>query len=158
MRIVVSGTHASGKSTLIADFCATHPEFAHLPGAEIGQRRRAGEDLFHVVERVELAYATDTLVSVLDNDPVLYSARVLILECTFLDERKSLEATRAGCHIHLDELLERADRFYNEALVLMHFSQIYKPWEVGPLLDRRCPPRLRQRIVPFVPASGDWPG
>lgn len=31
MRIVVSGTHASGKSTLIADFCATHPEFAHLP-------------------------------------------------------------------------------------------------------------------------------
>ena len=31
MRIVVSGTHASGKSTLIADFCATHPEFARLP-------------------------------------------------------------------------------------------------------------------------------
>ncbi len=31
VRIVVSGTHASGKSTLIADFCAAHPEFAHLP-------------------------------------------------------------------------------------------------------------------------------
>jgi hypothetical protein len=31
VRIVVSGTHASGKSTLIADFCATHPGFAHLP-------------------------------------------------------------------------------------------------------------------------------
>lgn len=31
MRIVVSGTHASGKSTLIADFCAIHPEYAHLP-------------------------------------------------------------------------------------------------------------------------------
>lgn len=31
MRIVVSGTHASGKSTLVADFAARHPDFAVLP-------------------------------------------------------------------------------------------------------------------------------
>ena len=31
MRIVVSGTHASGKSTLIADFAAAHPEYRVLP-------------------------------------------------------------------------------------------------------------------------------
>ena len=31
MRIAVAGTHASGKSTLIADFLATHPEYAHEP-------------------------------------------------------------------------------------------------------------------------------
>lgn len=31
MRIVVSGTHASGKSTLIADFVLRHPEFEELP-------------------------------------------------------------------------------------------------------------------------------
>lgn len=31
MRIVVSGTHASGKSTLISDFALRHPEFAVLP-------------------------------------------------------------------------------------------------------------------------------
>lgn len=30
MRIVVSGTHASGKSTLIGDFSAAHPEFEVL--------------------------------------------------------------------------------------------------------------------------------
>lgn len=30
MRIVVSGTHASGKTTLIADFAAAHPEFEVL--------------------------------------------------------------------------------------------------------------------------------
>jgi hypothetical protein len=30
MRIVVSGTHASGKSTLIADFVAAHPEYRVL--------------------------------------------------------------------------------------------------------------------------------
>lgn len=31
MRIVVSGTHASGKSTLASDFAIRHPEFAVLP-------------------------------------------------------------------------------------------------------------------------------
>lgn len=31
MRIVVSGTHASGKSTLISDFALRHPEFVVLP-------------------------------------------------------------------------------------------------------------------------------
>lgn len=31
MRIVVSGTHASGKSTLVSDFTAAHPEYTALP-------------------------------------------------------------------------------------------------------------------------------
>ena len=31
MRIVVSGTHASGKSTLISDFAIRHPDFTVLP-------------------------------------------------------------------------------------------------------------------------------
>ena len=31
MRIAVAGTHCSGKSTLIADFLAAHPEFLHEP-------------------------------------------------------------------------------------------------------------------------------
>jgi len=31
MRIVVSGTHASGKSTLVSDFATHHPEFVVLP-------------------------------------------------------------------------------------------------------------------------------
>lgn len=31
MRIVVSGTHASGKSTLVSDFAVRHPEFTVLP-------------------------------------------------------------------------------------------------------------------------------
>lgn len=31
MRIVVSGTHASGKSTLISDFALRHPQFTVLP-------------------------------------------------------------------------------------------------------------------------------
>lgn len=134
------------------------PELVGLPGADIAARRRAGEDVTVYEDRPELAYATDTLVSALDHAPELYRTRVLIAECTFLDERKSLAAARAGCHIHLDEIVERAAQFENEHVVLMHFSQLYRPDEVAGILDARVPPELRRRIVPFVPAATSWPG
>ena len=134
------------------------PEFHALPGPEIAARRAAGDDLFEVVEHRELAYATDTLVQVLDHSPELLTSNVLILECTFLDERKALADARAGCHIHLDELIERADRFENQHVVLMHFSQIYRPDEIAGILDRRLPAALRARVTAFVPTGSVWPG
>jgi len=134
------------------------PEYHKLPGREIAELRKQGADMFDSAERIELAYATDTLVGVLDHHPELYSAQVLILECTFLDGKKSIAAARAGCHIHLDELLERAEKFDNDALVLMHFSQIYSPREVVSVLRERCPPELLARIIPFVPEGRSWPG
>ncbi|MAQ18298.1 MAG: ribonuclease Z [Sandaracinus sp.] len=134
------------------------PEFASLPGAEIGRRRAAGDPtLFETTERHELAYATDTLIRVLDTAPEIRRARVLILECTFLDDRKTLEASRAGCHIHLDELLERVEDLENEHVVLMHFSQLYEPGEVHSILARRCPPSLLERLTVFAPKRGTWP-
>jgi ribonuclease Z len=133
-------------------------ELHGLPGQEIAARRRAGAEINDYEDKLELAYATDTLVSALDHAPELLTARVLIVECTFLDQRKSLEAARAGCHIHLDEIIERAERFQNEHVVLMHFSQIYRPDEIAALLDARVPPALRSRIIPFVPSTSHWPG
>jgi ribonuclease Z len=134
------------------------PEFLGLPGPEIAARRKAGEPMTYTEERLELAYATDTLVRVLDDHPWLGDSRVLVLECSFLDERKDLASSRAGCHIHLDELIERAGAFRNEHLVLMHFSQIYRPDEVPQILEKRCPAELWQRIRPFAPKRKQWPG
>lgn len=134
------------------------PEFHGLDGKEIARRRKAGEDLLLVEDRPQLAYVTDTLVNVFDHHPELLRAPVLITECTFLDERKTLENARAGCHIHLDELLERADQFQNEHIVLMHFSQLYTPAEVRQIVDRRLPPSLRERVIVFAPEAGNWPG
>ncbi len=129
------------------------PEFLELPGPEIAERRQRGEDLFTLHEHLDLAYATDTRPRVLDENPELYDVSTLILECSFLDERKSLDAARAGGHIHLDELLERAENFRNDALVLMHFSQLYKPAEVVEILDERCPPALRAIVHPLLPRT-----
>lgn len=129
-----------------------------LPAHEIAERRRRGDDLFDDAERLLLAYATDTRATVLDATPSLLQTPVLILECSFLDDRKTLEATHAGGHIHLDELLARSSSFDNQTLVLMHFSQMYAPSEVRRILTQRCPPELMRRIVAFAPESRVWPG
>ncbi len=134
------------------------PAYLGVPGKEIAKRRAAGEDLFFQHDNLELAYATDTLIRVLDETPSLLKSRVLIMECSFLDSRKRLRDSRAGCHIHLDEVLERAQDFQNDHLVLMHFSQIYSPREARRVLAERCPEELLSRIVPFAPQKQPWPG
>ena len=44
-------------------------EFKELPGSEIGRRRKAGENLFWHDEQPVFAYATDTLIRVLETQP-----------------------------------------------------------------------------------------
>jgi ribonuclease Z len=132
------------------------PEHLGMSGAEIAERKQRGEELFYDAEHLELCYATDTLIRVLDTNPSMLQSKILIMECTFYDERKSLADSRAGCHIHLDELLERAELFQNQHLVLMHTSQIYAPREAREILARRCPPELLERIVLFAPQRGGW--
>jgi ribonuclease Z len=134
------------------------PELQGLSGPQIAARRRDGETVTDHEDRLELAYVTDTLVSALDHAPELWRARTLVMECTFLDDRKPLEAARAGCHIHLDEVIERADRFENDHVVMMHFSQIYRPDEIASILDARLPPELRKKVIPFIPSGTHWPG
>jgi len=127
-----------------------------LPGHEIGRMRTAGDDIFDVAEHLELAYATDTLPEVLRHNPSIMRSRVAIVECTFLDARKPLDKARAGCHIHLDELLKYAPEFESEALVLMHFSQLYRPDEVRAILAERLPPDLHARTHALAPDGREW--
>ena len=135
------------------------PRFYGLPGEEIGRRKRAGEDLFDIVERSIVSFPGDTTIKTLAQNPHLYSSRVLILEATYLDARRSVEQCHNHGHVHLDEILAQADRFENEHLVLTHFSQSYKPAEVTRIVAARTANAgFRPTVQALVPASGDWPG
>jgi ribonuclease Z len=134
------------------------PEFHGLPPQEIARRRQAGENLLDEVDRLELAYATDTLSRVLETEPSVLDSRVLIIECTFVDARHTVQDAQERWHLHLDELAARADLFRNEALVLMHFSQAHSPEEVQATIRARLPASLYERVRVFAPPSGRWFG
>jgi ribonuclease Z len=121
-----------------------------LPGEELGRRRRAGEEIEHLERIPELAFTGDTKIDVLDRQPVLCRVRRLILEVTFLDDRVDVASAREKGHVHLDEVIERAEQFENEALLLTHFSARYRAAEVREILDLRLPAGLRERVTPLL--------
>lgn len=127
------------------------PDLVGLSGSEIRERRLAGEEVNVTEEVPEVAFTGDTLVDVLDREPALLRARLLILEVTFLDDRVSVAQTRSKGHIHLDEIIERADLFQNEAILMTHMSARYSGEEGERILTARLPPALRERVTLLHP-------
>jgi ribonuclease Z len=99
--------------------------FEGRPGPELKALRMEGTEITQPHIRRLLAVTGDTLPEVLDRHPDLYGVEVLLMECTFLDDRKPYEAAREGGHVHLKDLMARASQFANDTLVLSHFSQLY---------------------------------
>lgn len=95
------------------------------------------------------AFSGDTQIELLDDHPQLYQTPLLFLECTYLDERKAVSETRRWGHIHLDEIIERAERFKNQTLCLIHLSARYGREEALRILEQRLPLPLRDRVVVF---------
>jgi ribonuclease Z len=128
------------------------PSYAHLSQPEILRLKASGIEPTVWVETPEFVFTGDTLVEVVETQEVVRKARVLALEVTFLDERVSVAECRAKGHTHLDEVIERAELFRNEALLLTHFSSRYTEADVTRILAQRLPERLRERCVAFVPS------
>ncbi len=125
------------------------PELAGREGHEIAALRESGQAVTRREEIPLFAYPGDCGEEIFDACPELFRARVLLLECSFLFP-EDRERAREYAHIHLDDVLARADRFENEAVVLTHFSQRYTPDEIRRAL-RAIPEPLASRVVPFLP-------
>ena len=124
-------------------------EFQGLPGEGIAALRARGVEVTRRLETPLLAYTGDCGPAVFDAAPELFLARVLLIECSFLlpEDR---ERARVYAHLHLDDFLERASEFKNDAIVLTHFSQRYRVEEIRRVLES-LPASLAGRVVAFLP-------
>jgi ribonuclease Z len=93
-----------------------------------------------------VAYTGDTSPAGLDAYPPVFQAKILITEMSFIRAKHRREKIHKFGHMHLDDFLERADRFENEVIICGHFSTRYHPDEVRRTLQLRLPPRLRERM------------
>jgi ribonuclease Z len=125
------------------------PRYRELTHDEVRALRATGEEVTEPVETPLVAFSGDARSDVLD-EPVMRSAKLAIFEVTFLDELVSVESARSKGHTHLDEVLERAEHFRNEAILMTHFSSRYNPERVRAILAERLPASLRARAVPFL--------
>lgn len=122
-------------------------DFEGLPGDEIVRLRKSGQNITSEVNRVEFAFSGDTRIEGLLNNAKALTAKRLVMEATFLDERVGVEKARAVGHIHLDEIREHADAFECEHLVLTHFSLRYNHRQAWDLIRKALPADLVERTV-----------
>lgn len=126
------------------------PEYHGLPGEKIRDLRLAGEQVTSEIRTPLLAYTGDTAPAGLDACPAVYEAKVLITEMSFIRPNHRREKIHKFGHMHLDDFLERAERFHNELIVCAHFSTRYHPDEVRRFVTSKLPPGLRERIRVWV--------
>jgi ribonuclease Z len=121
-------------------------EYHGLPGDQIRDLRLSGVAVTREVRTPLVAYTGDTSPAGLDAYPPVFQAKVLITEMSFIRAKHRREKIHKFGHMHLDDFIERADRFENELIICAHFSTRYHPDEVRRMVEARLPPRLRERV------------
>jgi ribonuclease Z len=121
-------------------------EYQHLAGDQIRDLRLAGPEVTAETRIPRVAYLGDSAPAGLDNNPELYQAQVLITELTFVAPSHRKEKIHKFGHLHLDDFLERQERFQNELIVASHFSTRYEDSRIRKLIERKLPGLLGGRL------------
>lgn len=122
------------------------PEFQKLTGDQIRDIRLGGTDVTHEVRKPLVCYVGDSSPDGLDGYPPVYEAQILITELTFFRPEHRKEKIHKFGHTHLDDIIERADKFQNELIILGHFSTRCHDVQMKQAVDRRMPAHLRERV------------
>ena len=121
-------------------------EYIGLPGEKIRDLRLSGVDITNEVRMPRVAYLGDSTPAGLDACEAMYEAEVLILEVTFVAPRHRREKIHKFGHIHLDDVLERRDRFRNELIIASHFSTRYHERQIRRHVEKMVPDMLDGRL------------
>ncbi len=97
-----------------------------------------------------MAYLGDSSPEGLDNCPAMYEARVLITEITFVHPSHKKDKIHKYGHIHLDDIIERRDRFKNELIIASHLSTRYEGTRAAKYVQRKLPDMLDGRLKLWV--------
>ncbi len=76
----------------------------------------------------------------------MYEAQVLIMEMTFVAPSHRKDKIHKFGHTHLDDVVERRDRFKNELIIASHFSTRYHGKRIRELVERALPDMLGGRL------------
>jgi ribonuclease Z len=122
-------------------------EYRELTGEQIRDLRLAGTEVSEEVRLPLVAYAGDTAPAGLDACPAMYEAKILIAEMTFVSPEHRKEKIHKFGHMHLDDFVERRDRFKNELVIAAHLSTRYGGGAVERLVRKALPDMLGGRLM-----------
>jgi ribonuclease Z len=121
-------------------------EYAQLTGPQIRDLRLSGTEVTEERRVPRFAYLGDSAPEGLDACPAMYEAQVLVLEMTFVAPSHRKDKIHKYGHIHLDDLVERRERFHNELVIASHFSTRYSGKRIRDLVERAAPDMFGGRL------------
>ncbi|MEX2112261.1 MAG: MBL fold metallo-hydrolase [Pirellulales bacterium] len=122
------------------------PEYLSLTGPQIRDLRLAGTEVTEERRSPRFAYLGDSAPAGLDNCPAMYEADVLVMELTFVAPSHRKDKIHKFGHIHLDDVVERRERFKNELVIASHFSTRYTGKRIRSTIERALPDMLGGRL------------
>lgn len=100
-----------------------------------------GESINEEVSVPEICYPGDTSLNILNSDAgaVVSKARLLLLECTFIDDVVTPKEAVSTGHVHIEDFIgaAREGAFQNEVILLTHFSARYTSEYIRETLSKR---------------------
>jgi Metal-dependent hydrolases of the beta-lactamase superfamily III len=123
------------------------PEYAELSENQLRELAMSGKSLSYEIRLPRVAYLGDSTPRGLDENPVFFEAEILIFEMTFVAESHRMEAIHKFGHCHLDDILERRDRFKNQLLIASHFSTRYHDQQIIHMIKQRVPDMFDDRLL-----------
>ncbi len=121
-------------------------QYRDLSGDQIRDLRLSGKDITDEVRTPLVAYLGDSAPPGLDRCPAMYEAKILICEMTFVAPNHRREKIHKTGHMHLDDIIERKDRFQNELIIASHLSTRYHSKMVHNIVTKRLPDMLDGRL------------
>jgi ribonuclease Z len=125
-------------------------EYAGLTGDQIRDLRLSGVAVTAEMRSPVVAYTGDTSPDGLDACPAAFEAKVLITEMSFIRPNHRREKIHKFGHMHLDDFIERAERFRNELIICAHYSTRYHPDEVRRYVAAKLPQVLKDRVMVWI--------
>ena len=96
------------------------------------------------------SFTGDAVIDVVDREPRVREANLLIMEVTFLGDDVSPQKARARGHIHLEDVVARAELFRNTHILFTHFSARYSATQVHEILAAKLPDSMKGRVTTLV--------
>uniref|UniRef100_A0A1I8F7R7 Lactamase_B domain-containing protein n=1 Tax=Macrostomum lignano TaxID=282301 RepID=A0A1I8F7R7_9PLAT len=122
------------------------PKYAGLPGAELAELARNGEQLREARWEPAIGYTGDTRFTVLacPPEPDLLKVRLLVCELTYVEGPTDTAEKYGHCHLH--DFSSRANLFDNVGqLLFVHFSRRHSPDQVINAVLTSLPEELRSK-------------
>lgn len=121
-------------------------EYQNLTGPQIRDLRLGGTSVTEERRTPRFAYLGDSTPDGLDWCPAMYEAEVLVLEMTFVAPSHRKDRIRKFGHMHLDDVIERRERFHNQLIIASHFSTRYTGKRIREVVERALPDMLGGRL------------